>query len=114
MKAKRVPYKKAIEQCAWCGKKIKANQPVYGFGGRKRTGMDLTEYEGSAILLPMATIPKEVICTVTSAGSQARADGKDFMFMVCSEDCANEMKSVMKEEMALGDAVLGSLEEMRN
>ncbi len=45
MKAKRVSDKKALGRCSWCGKKIKAGAPVYGFGGRKRLGIDLTEYQ---------------------------------------------------------------------
>ena len=88
--------------------------PVFGFGGRKRPGVDLTEYEGSAILISLATVPKEVICMVTATGSPAKAYGKDFMFMICSEACADEMKSVMEAEAALGNALFGNLEELRN
>ena len=114
MKAKRVPDKKALGRCSWCGKRIKANMPVYGFGGRKRSDVDLTEYEGCAILISLATVPKEVICMVTAPDSPARAEGKDLMFMICSEACAEEMKSVMDAETALGNALFGNLEEMRN
>ena len=114
MKAKRVPTEKALGQCFWCGRRIKENTPVYGFGGRKRPGIDLTEYEGCAILISLATVPKEVICMVTAPGSPAKASGKDFMFMACSEACAEEMKSVMDEEATLGNTLFGDLEEMRN
>ena len=41
-------------------------------------------------------------------------NGKDFMFMICSEACAVEMKSVMDVEAALGNALFGNLEELRN
>lgn len=114
MKAKRVSDKKALGRCSWCGKKIKADAPVYGFGGRKRSGVDLTEYQGSAILISLATVPKEVICMVTATDSPAKADGKDFMFMVCSKTCADEMKSVLDAEAALGNALFGDLERMKN
>ena len=114
MKAKRVSDKKAIGRCSWCGRRIKANTSVYGFGGRKRPGVDMTEYEGSAILISLATVPKEVICMVTAADSPAKDEGKDFMFMICSEVCANEMKTVMDAETALGNALFGDLEQMRN
>ena len=114
MKAKRVPAKKALGRCSWCGKRIKDDAPVFGFGGRKRPGIDLREYEGSAILISLATVSKEVTCMVTAADSPAKADGKDFMFMICSEGCADEMKSVMDAEAALGNALFGDLEEMGN
>ena len=114
MKAKRVPDKKALGRCCWCGRKIKQNMPVFGLAGRQRPGVDLTEYEGSAILISLATIQKEVICMVSAPGSKAKADGKDFMFMICSENCADEMKSVIDTEVALGDALFSDLEEMNN
>ncbi|MEE4314518.1 MAG: hypothetical protein V2J11_08450, partial [Desulfofustis sp.] len=109
-----VSDKKALGRCSWCGKKIKAGAPVYGFGGRKRLGIDLTEYQGSAILISLITVPKEVICMVTTPDSPAKADGKDFMFMVCSETCAEEMKSVMEADAALGNALFGGLERINN
>ncbi len=112
MKPKRVPTQKALGRCSWCGKRIKDNTPVYAFGGRMRPGFDLTEFEGSAILISLATVPKEVICLVMAPDSPAKADGKDFMFMTYSETCAIEMKSVMVAEAALGTALLGDLERM--
>jgi len=114
MKAKRVPDQTALGRCSWCGRKIKSHEPVYGFGGRKRPGVDITEYEGSAILISLATVQKEVICMVTPPDSPAKADGKDFMFMICSEACADEMKSVMDAESAFGNALFGNLEAMKN
>ena len=114
MKARRVSTKKALGRCSWCGRRMHDNTPVYGMGGKKRPGIDLSEYEGSAILVTLSTIPKEVICMVTASDSPAKADGKDFMFMTCSETCAAEMKSVMDAEVALGNTLFGDLEEMNN
>ena len=114
MKAKRIPPEKALGRCSWCGKRIKDNTAVYGLSGKKRPGVDLTEYEGSAILMSLVTVSKKVICMVTAPDSQAKVDGKDFMFMVCSEACATEMKSSMDQEAAFGNALFGHLEKMGN
>lgn len=112
MKAKRISAKKALGRCSWCRRRIKDNVPVYGFGGKRRPEIDLAEHEGSAILISLVTVPKEVICMVTAPGSPAKAEGKDFMFMICSEACADEMKSVMDAETALGNALFGNLDKM--
>lgn len=114
MKAKRAATKRALGRCSWCGMRIKDNTPVFGLGGRKRPGVDLTEYEGSAVLISLATVPKKVICMVTAEDSPAKADGNDFMFMTCSEACASEMKSTMAAEVALGIALFDDLELMGN
>lgn len=113
MKIKRVGQE-GISKCSWCGRRIKADAPAYSLCGRKRPGVDLTEYEGSAILISLATVPKEVICMVTAADSPAKKDGIAFIFMTCSEVCVNEMKTAMDAEIALGNALFDGLEQMRN
>lgn len=112
MGAKRVPVKQALKRCSWCGKKIRKNTPVYGLGGRQRHGVDLTEYEASAILISLVTTPKDVIYLVAAPDSPAEADGKDFM--LCFEECADQMKAAMDAEVALGNALFGSLKRMRD
>lgn len=113
MKAKRVPSGEAASRCSWCWSKIDEDMPVFGLGGKKRADVDLTEYEGSAIRLTLATRDRDVICIVPTEESHARADGYDFMFMTCSEECAVEMKSAMENEASLGKALFGTLEQMK-
>jgi hypothetical protein len=112
MKAKRVPSGEAASRCSWCGSKIDEDVPVFGLGGKKRADVDLTEYEGSAIRLTLATQDRDVICIVPAEDSPARADGYDFMFMTCSEECAVEMKSAMEDEASVGKALFSRLEQM--
>ncbi len=39
---------------------------------------------------------------VTSADSEAKREGKDFMFMVCSEECAEDAKAALEEDLSVG------------
>jgi hypothetical protein len=112
MKAKRIDSDEALNRCSWCGSEIDEDQPVYGLGGKKRTEVDLSEYEGSAIRIALATCSRDVICIVPSGDSPARADGYDLLFMTCSDECAAEMKSVMEEEASLGEALFSKLVPM--
>ena len=110
----RVPPEQAIGKCAWCGKPIPDHTPVFGFGGRKRPGIDVSEFEGGAIRISLVSQDRHVIAIVPAADSKARQDGYDFMFMVCSEICGSEMKATLEDEIDLGDALLGAIDSMQN
>ena len=114
MDACRVSPEEALGRCSWCGKPISDDTPVFGFSGKKRPGTDLSEFEGGAIRITLVTEDRDVIALVPSADSDARGDGADFMFMVCSEDCGSKMKTTMQTETNLGDALFGEIESMKN
>ena len=50
---------------------------------------------------------------VTSEDSEAKRDGNDVMFLVCSEECGKEMKAALEEEKSLGDIFQG-IQGLRN
>jgi hypothetical protein len=102
MDVRIVPADEVMGSCAWCGKHIPDDTPVFGFGGKARPGVDLSEYEGKAIEITIVTISKRVPMMVTSADSEAKREGKDFMFMVCSEECAEDAKAALEEDISVG------------
>jgi len=92
MDVRIVPEDEVIGTCAWCGKHIPDDTPVFAFGAKSRPGVDLSEYEGRAIEITIVARRKSVPMMVTSADSEAKREGKDFMFMVCSEECARRQR----------------------
>ena len=109
MDACRVPPEQAMHNCSWCGKPIPDDTPVYGLSGKKRPGMDVSEFEGGAIQISLVSQDRHVIAIVPPADSDARQDGNDLLFMVCSEICGFDMKTALEDEIALGDAFFGEI-----
>jgi len=103
MEVNRILDEEALGKCAWCGNRIDDDLEVFGFGARIRPGIDLSEYEGEAIELKLLTKDRSVPMMVTSESSEAKRDGNDMMFMVCSEKCGKEMKAALEEEKSVGD-----------
>ncbi len=114
MDACQVTPEEAMGKCSWCGKVIPDDTPVFAFGGRKRPGADVSEFEGGAIRISLVTHDRSVVATVTTADSEARQDGYAFMFMVCSEECGSEMKEALEDEVALGDTLFQEIDNMKN
>ncbi|MFC1635797.1 hypothetical protein ACFL5Z_13240 [Planctomycetota bacterium] len=103
-----------MSRCSWCGQSIPEDTPVFGFGGKTRPGVDIAEFEGGAIRISLVTQDRTVTAIVPTAGSQARLEGHDFMFMVCSETCGSEMKAVLDAEIAFGDGLFEDIGRIQN
>ena len=97
-----IPDEEALSKCAWCQSHINDHMEVLGLGARLMSDVDLSEYENHCIQIDLVSEEKPVYMLVTAQGSEARSDGNDGMFLVCSEDCANKLKSVLENEISLG------------
>ncbi len=79
------------QTCAWCGKIIGEDEPVYALGVSCRPGVDVTELRGTFIPFPLLS-GKTIPAMVSTEDSEAKRDGWDFIFMACSRECAQELR----------------------
>jgi hypothetical protein len=75
---------------------------VFGFGAKLKPNVDLSEYESHCIQIDLVSEEKPVYMMVTAQGSEAKNEGKDCMFLVCSEECSKKLKNVLEKEISLG------------
>jgi hypothetical protein len=97
-----IPDKEALSRCAWCQNRIYDDMEVYGFGAKLKPDIDLSEYESHCIQLDLVSEEKPVYMMVTARDSEAKSEGKDCMFLVCSEECGKLLKDVLEKEISLG------------
>jgi hypothetical protein len=86
---------------------IGEDSPVFGIGGKTLPGIDLSQFEGGAMRMGLLTLDRDVVVIVPSADSDAKREGKDVLFMTCSERCGRELKAVLREETVLGSMLEG-------
>ena len=97
-----IPDKEALSKCAWCQSHITEYMEVFGFGAKLKPNVDLSEYESHCIQIGLVSEEKSVYMMVTGQGSEAKSEGKDGMFLVCSEACGKKLKNVLEKEISLG------------
>ena len=97
-----IPDKEALSKCAWCQKQISDDIEVFGLGAKLKPNVDLSEYENHCIEIDLVSEEKPVYMMISAQGSQAKSEGKDCMFLVCSEGCGKKLKDVLEEEISLG------------
>ena len=88
--------------CGWCGKAIGENDPVVAVGGRVHEGVDLSLVQGKVIELTFDLSGKTVLAAVAAFDSDAKAEGKDVVFMTCSDACGRRVQTAFAEELARG------------
>ena len=97
-----IPDKEALGQCASCRGTINEMTEVFGLGAKLKPEVDLSEFESHCIQIDLVSEEKPVYMMVTVQGSEAKNDGKDGMFLVCSQSCGKKLKKVLEKEISLG------------
>ncbi len=92
--------------CAYCERKIRSGVEVYGLGVKLKEGLEYPGAVGRTMTVHLPVRGRELSCMVTADGSQARLEGWDLIFMVCSEKCGAELKSLLEEEKGLFEEIM--------
>ena len=97
-----IPDEEALSRCAWCQSHISDDMEVFSAAAKLMPNVDLSEYESHCIQIGLISEEKPIYMMVTAQGSEAKRDGKDCMFLFCSEECGKKLKNVLEKEISLG------------
>ena len=97
-----IPDEEALSNCAWCRSRINDHMEVLGLGAKLKPDVDLSEYESHCIQIGLVSEEKPIYMMITAPGSDAKSNGNDGMFLICSEKCGKKLKGVLEKEISLG------------
>ena len=97
-----IPDQEALSKCTWCHCQINDHMEVLGLGAKLNPDVDLSEYESHCIQIGLVSEEKPIYMMVTAQGSEARDNGNDGMFLICSEKCGKKLKATLEKEISLG------------
>lgn len=85
--------------CAWCGNFIPEEGDVFAVGAKLKCPIGFTGVDNDTGYVMFVLIgEKKVPVIATAEGSEARNDGNDWLFIVCSKRCGLELKSALERE----------------
>ena len=102
---KKPKIQQVMTTCCWCGLKIKDEGPIYAIGCKKRPEVDISKYESKGMPVKISTLGRTIWSIVPPADSDARREGNDFMFTLCSEDCGDKLKESLDKEKEIGQLI---------
>lgn len=88
----------AWQRCAWCDRRIQPDTEVFGCGARTIPGIDLSAKEGEILPLYLALSHRTVPALVVPRASQAKREGNDLYFLICSENCGHFLKEALERD----------------
>jgi len=106
-----IPDDEALNQCAGCGNQISDETEIYDLGVQLKPDVDLSEYESHCIEIYLTDDEQPVHMMVTSKRSDARQEGKDGLFLLCSETCLKRFKNRLKNEIQNSALFQGLVDE---
>jgi hypothetical protein len=96
-----------LQTCAWCRRHVPGGDEVFGLSARAQPGVDLSQYtrEGPVLFMPLPQAGTTVHAFVPAVGSPAKRSGADLVFMLCSQDCASDLRDALQRELYLAEFV---------
>jgi predicted nucleic acid-binding Zn ribbon protein len=97
-------WEKVMSRCAWCGSTIPSDSEIFGLGVKAKPGIQVEE--GSVMEVLLFSANKTVLGIVPMNDSQAKREGKDLLFMICSESCGAALKKELQKQIELIESIL--------
>lgn len=82
-------------------KKFKDHKPVFGLSVKFAEGADLSDIEGTITQIKLHIRNTSVPMIVTASDSEAKNQGTDGIFAICSERCGEKMKDAVTKELTM-------------
>ena len=92
--------------CAWCSKRIPEGAEVFSLGAKTKAGVDLAGHEGGVIQLTLTQPRKTVVAIVPTQDSQAKKEGNDLLFAICSQSCGRALKTALQQQLDIIDRTI--------
>ncbi|MFB4168296.1 hypothetical protein [Virgibacillus sp. JSM 102003] len=86
-------------RCAWCMKKIADDQPLHALNVKFADGIDYSDQEGEIVQVYLTSRGTSVPMIVATADSEAKENGGDGLFALCSETCSEKMQTTLAKEI---------------
>lgn len=88
----------AFRKCTWCNKEIAEDSEVFSLGARGTPGLTDALKEDTAIRLTLILASRKVTAIIPSIDSQAKMEGNDILFTICSRSCGMALKEALDNE----------------
>jgi hypothetical protein len=90
-------------KCSWCEDEILDDLECFAVGAKASGAMDLQALEDTVVDLFLTRPNRNIKGVVVTNDSPAKREGKDLIFVTCSESCSEALKQAVDREIDLVD-----------
>jgi hypothetical protein len=88
-------------KCAWCMKKIKEDKEVFTINIKFVEGKKISDSDGRMIHIHLESRNTSVPMIIPGENSEAKLEGIDGIFTICSQKCGEKMRASLAKEIAM-------------
>lgn len=88
-------------QCSWCEDELPDDAEVIAVGAKAHSQMEVEALEGQIVELFLTRRNRTVAAVVVTNDSPAKKEGKDVLFLTCSDSCAEALRQSVDREIEL-------------
>src|SRR5437773_8639898 len=96
MRAVREEY--WLNHCRWCGRVLGENSERISINSSFQNPKDYRKHAGKVVTFELQSIGRSIVALVVTRDSPAKKQGKDIMFIVCSDRCGDELSAEMNKD----------------
>jgi hypothetical protein len=100
-----IPDDEALSSCACCRREITDETDIIDLGIQVNPNIDLSDYESHCIEIELTSESQPVHMLVAAAHSDAKQEGKDGLFLLCSQTCADSFKRTLQNQIDQGKII---------
>jgi hypothetical protein len=86
------------DSCAWCDNIISEFSEHFALKVKMRPGFDIAQLQGTVQMVELKKTKKIIPVIFVTEDSDAKKEGYDMLFMLCSEKCSKRLKNALENE----------------
>ena len=89
-----------LEHCCWCNRLISEESERFSINTKFRDPKDYQKNAGKIIEFYVPRMDRSLMAFAVTRDSEAKKQGYEVMFMICSKSCREELAAALREENA--------------
>jgi hypothetical protein len=87
-----------LEHCCWCNRLIDEESERFSINTKFQDPKDYEKNAGKIVEFYVPSVDRSIMAFAVTLDSEAKKQGYEVMFMICSESCREELTVAMREE----------------
>ena len=91
-----------LDHCCWCNREMREDSERFSINTKFRDPKDYQKNAGRIVEFYVPTVDRAILALAVTRDSEAKKQGHEIMFVVCSERCREELSAALREDATGG------------
>ena len=88
-----------LSHCCWCNLEIEEDSERFSINTKFRDPKDYQKNAGKIVEFFVPRLDRSIMALAVTSDSEAKKQGYEIMFVICSERCREEVSAALREDI---------------